>query len=228
MAFDVLDEHEQGELVQKWLRENALSIATGIVLGLVLLFGWQQWKAHRVRHAAEAAIQYQSFVDAVDAKHNDDAMKIADALRKEYADSAYAVFAAMRSAELSSASGDLKAAADDLAWAEEHAGTPALKSLAAIDLARVKLASGDAEGALSVVDALPKDSYVTIAGELRGDILARLGRTDDARKAYEDALTHLEPQAPNRSFVQMKLDNLDGGAAPASAAAAPAPETSGS
>lgn len=227
MAFDVLDEHEQGELVQKWLRENALSIATGIVLGLVLLFGWQQWKAHRARHAADAAIQYQSFIDAVDAKHNDDAAKIADALRKDYADSAYAVFAAMRSAELASASGDLKAAADDLAWAQDHAGTPALKSLAAIDLARVKLASGDAAAALAIADALPKDGYVTIAGELRGDILAKLGRTDDARKAYQDALTHLEAQAPNRSLVQMKLDDL-GAPPPASAAPAPAPEKSGS
>ncbi|HVT31428.1 MAG TPA: tetratricopeptide repeat protein [Rhodanobacteraceae bacterium] len=227
MAFDVLDEHEQGELVQKWLRENALSIATGIVLGLVLLFGWQQWKAHRARHAADAAIQYQSFVDAVDAKQNDDAAKIADALRKDYSDTAYATFAAMRSAELATASGDLKAAADDLAWAGDHAGAPALKSLASIDLARVKLASGDADAALSIVDALPKDSYATIVGELRGDILAKLGRTDDARKAYQDALLHLEPQAPNRSFVQMKLDDL-GAPPPASTAPAPPPETSGS
>jgi len=39
MAFDVLDEHEQGELVQKWLRENAMSIAIGIALGLILIFG---------------------------------------------------------------------------------------------------------------------------------------------------------------------------------------------
>ena len=227
MAFDVLDEHEQGELVQKWLRENAVSIATGIVLGLVLLFGWQQWKAHRARQAADAAIQYQSFVDAVDAKHNDDAMKIAEALRKDYANSAYAVFAAIRSAELAIASGDPKAAADDLAWAEDQAGAPALKSLVAIDRARVKLASGDAEAALAIVDAVPKDSYVTIVGELRGDILAKLGRTDEARKAYQDALTHIEPQAPSRSFVQMKLADL--GALPAAAATSATPaETSGS
>jgi predicted negative regulator of RcsB-dependent stress response len=219
MAFDVLDEHEQGELVQKWLRENALSIATGIVLGLVLLFGWQQWKAHRARHAGEAATQYQALVDAIDAKHTDDAHTIADALRKDYADSAYAVFAAMRSAEMSSSSGDLKAATDDLAWAQDHAGT--------IDLARVRLASGDADAALKIVDALPKDSYAAIAGELRGDILAKLGRTDDARKAYQDALSHLDAQAPNRSFVQMKLDDL--GALPAASAAPSTPaETSGS
>jgi predicted negative regulator of RcsB-dependent stress response len=79
---------------------------------------------------------------------------------------------------------------------------------------------------LKIVDTLPKDSYASIAGELRGDILAKLGRTDDARKAYQDALSHLDAQAPNRSFVQMKLDDL--GALPAASAAPSTPaETSG-
>ena len=225
MAFEVLDEHEQGELVQKWLRENAMSIAIGIALGLVLIFGWQQWKAHRVRHAAEAATQYQALVDALDAKRNDDAKVIIDALRKDYPDSAYATFAAMRSAELSNDKGDLKAASSDLEWAEEHAGTPALKTLAGLNLARIKLAEGDGDGALKLVDALPKGDYASLAGELRGDILAQLNRNDDARAAYQDALSHLDPQAPNRAFVQMKLDNL--AAAPAAPAKA-AKEASGS
>ena len=33
---------------------------------------------------------------------------------------------------------------------------------------------------------------------------------DDARKAYTDALTHLDANAANRAFVQMKLDDLTG------------------
>ena len=66
MSFDVLDEHEQGELVQKWLRENAVAIATGIALGLALIFGWQQWKVHRSTQDAAAAAQYQALADAVD------------------------------------------------------------------------------------------------------------------------------------------------------------------
>ena len=114
MAFDVLDEHEQGELVQKWLRENTMSIAIGIALGLILIFGWQQWKAHRARHAADASAQYQALVDAFDAKRNDDAKTIAEALRKDYPDTAYATFAAMRLADLANDKGDLKAAAEDL------------------------------------------------------------------------------------------------------------------
>ena len=159
MAFEVLDEHEQGELVQKWLRENAMSIAIGIVLGLLLIFGWQQWKVHRARVAAQAAAQYQALVDAQVADRTDDALTIADGLRKDFPDSAYAVFAAMRQADMANAGGDLKSAATDLEWAQEHAKTPALKSLATINLARAKLGQNEADAALKLVDGLPKGEY---------------------------------------------------------------------
>ena len=83
-----------------------------------------------------------------------------------------------------------------------------MKSLAALRLARVKLAQGDADGAVKLVDGVPKDEYSSLAGEIRGDAFAKLGRADDARAAYQDALSHLDPQAPNRDFVQMKLDDI--------------------
>lgn len=208
MSFDILDEHEQGELVQKWLRENALSIVIGVALGLLLIFGWQQWKVHRARHAAEAAAQYRALTDALDAKHEDEAGKLADVLRKDFPDSAYAVFAAMQQADSASAKGDLAAAASALDWAGPHAGVAGLKSLVTLRLARVKLAQGDADGALKLLDGLPPEAYASSVGEIRGDALAKLGRVDAARTAYQDALSHLDAQAPNRSFLQMKLDDL--------------------
>ncbi|HEY6985507.1 MAG TPA: tetratricopeptide repeat protein [Rhodanobacteraceae bacterium] len=226
MAFDVdvLDEHEQGELVQKWLRENAMSIAIGIALGLVLIFGWQQWKAHRARHVVEASAQYQALVEAIGAKHDDDAKTIADALRNNYPDTAYASLAAMRSAEIANSKGDLKNAAADLEWVQQHGGAAALTELAGINLAKIKLAEGEADAALKLIDGLPKGNYAALAGEVRGDILAHLNRADEARAAYQDALSHLDPQSPGRSFVQMKLDNL----ASAPVATAAAKESKGS
>ncbi|MEP7042301.1 MAG: tetratricopeptide repeat protein [Dokdonella sp.] len=225
MAFDVLDEHEQGELVRKWLRENAISIAVGVALGIVLIFGWQQWKSHRVRQGAQAAAQYQTLSDAAEAKRDDDVGKIADALRKDYPDTAYAVFAAMYQADIAGKKGDLAAAASALDWAQQHAGMSGLKALATLRLARVKLAQGDADAAIKLLDGVSKDDFTALAGEIRGDALAKLGRVDDARSAYQDALTHLDPQAPNRSFVQMKLDNL---AAAAPKDSVPAKEKLGS
>lgn len=225
MSFELLDEHEQGELVRKWLRENAISIVVGVGLGLVLIFGWQQWKARGVRQAAEASAQYHALTDAVTAKHGEDVAKIAEAIRKDFPKSAYAVLSALREAEVASAKGDLASAESSLAWADQHAGLPSLKSLVTVRLARVKLAQGDAEGSVKLLDSLPKDDFAALGEEVRGDALTKLGRTDAARAAYEDALTHLDPQAPNRLFVQMKLDELPPGAAKSDA---PAKEASGS
>lgn len=220
MAFDLLDEHEQGERVRQWLRENALSMVVGIALGLLLIFGWQQWKVHRARHDAEAAAQYQAMLSALAGKHNDDATRMAQALRENYANTSYAVFAAMREADLAAAKPDLAAAAADLEWAVAHAGLPALKDLAELRLARVELASGKAKEALQRVDAIPKGNYVASVEELRGDALAALGRFGEARQAYAASLATPDiegAESTPRKFVQMKLDNLP-----------PAPEKQGS
>lgn len=208
MAFEVLDEHEQGELVRKWLRANAMSIAVGIAIGLLLIFGWQQWKARELRNQGEAAMQYKAFSDAVEAKNNDDATKIAEAIRKDSAKSPYAVFAALRQADTAVGKGELEAASADLDWAAGAAKEPALKSLIALRAARVSLARGDAETALKQLDRLAKTDYVGLASELRGDALVKLGRIEDARAAYTQALSALDERSPGHNFVQMKLGDL--------------------
>lgn len=214
MSFDVLDEHEQGELVQKWLRENAMAIIVGIGIGLALIFGWQQWKAHRAGETAAAAAQYQALADAVAAKNDDEAAKVAESVRSQYADSTYAVLAALQMANIAVGKNDLDTAATQLDWARQHAKTTSLQALIDLRIGRVKLAKGDADGALKFAEAVPAGNYDALSGELRGDALAKLGRTDDARKAYESALAAGDTQSIDRNMLQMKLDDL-GAAAPA-------------
>lgn len=208
MAFEVLDEHEQGEVVRKWLRANAMSIAIGIGIGLALIFGWQQWKSREQRGQAEAALQYEAFAKAVQEERVDDAAKIGEALRKDHAKSPYAVFTALRQAEVAVGKGDLKAAEADLAWASGVASAPPLKSIIALRRARVAYADGNAEAALAFTDSVAKTDFTAITSELRGDALAKLGRHADARAAYEQALGALDAQAPGRDIVQMKLIDL--------------------
>ncbi|MEO8010853.1 MAG: tetratricopeptide repeat protein [Dokdonella sp.] len=208
MAFEVLDEHEQGEVVRKWLRANVLSIAIGIGIGLAMIFGWQQWKAREQRSQAEAALQYEAFAKAVQEDRTEDAATIGAALRKDHAKSAYAVFTALRQAEVAVGKGDLKAAETDLAWASDVASAPALKSIIALRRARVAFADGNAQAALDFTDSVAKADFTAITSELRGDALAKLGRHADARSAYEQALGALEAQAPGRDVVQMKLIDL--------------------
>jgi predicted negative regulator of RcsB-dependent stress response len=211
MAFEVLDEHEQGELVQKWLRENAVAILVGIGLGLLLIFGWQQWKVHGVQHRLEASVQYQALTEHMEKKDLDAVGKLGATLRADYADTPYALLGALRQADAALAKGDKDAALADLKWAYDNAGASALAPVAGARLARLQIGMGKALDALAVLDKLPKDSFVGLLSELRGDALAALGRKDEARNAYTETLTNIDPNAPNRAFVEMKLNDLGGG-----------------
>lgn len=208
MAFEVLDEHEQSELVRKWLRENLMSIVVGIAIGLLLIFGWQQWRTRTALHKAEAAAHYHAFEEALDAKRDSDAKTIADALRKDYGDTIYAAFAALRQAASAIGKGDDAAAAEALAWAEPKGEMPAIKAVIELRMARLSLDQGDADAALKRLNAIPKADYPAYVNELRGDVLVKLGKPGEARAAYQEALAKLDEMAPHRAFLQMKLGDL--------------------
>lgn len=210
MAFDALDEHEQDELVQKWLRENAVSILIGVGLGLLLIFGWQQWRNHRYAHRLDAATQYNVFSGDIDRKDFDGAKAIAAKLQSDYADTPYATLAAMRAAEMAAADGNHAAVQKALDSAYQGAGDEALKTLSGLYLARAKIAADKAQDALTLLDKLPPDGYAALRDELRGDALAALGHKDQARAAYTQALTNLDANASNRPFLEMKLSDLGG------------------
>jgi len=210
MAFEVLDEHEQGEQVQKWLRENAMSILIGIGLGLVLLFGWQQWRTHRAQHSLDAAVQYDALGASATKKDAEAVKQIAAKLKSDYSDTPYAMLGALREADMATERGDNETAFTALEWASQHASVDALKLVAGINLARVQIARNKAQEALAILDAQPKGSFDATIAEVRGDALAALGRKDDARAAYADALSHLDATASNRAFLEMKLNDLGG------------------
>lgn len=224
MAFDDFDDYEQSEQLRKWLRENGLSIVTGVVLALALIFGWRQWQAHRAGHHAQAAEQYANLEAAIATGQDARINSAADALEKNAADTPYAAFAAAARANLAIGQGKLDAAHAQLQWAVDHSETPALHSLYLLRLARVELAQNQPKQALARLDSVPADDYRAMAQELRGDALLKLGREADARGAYANALTALAQNAApgERQALQMKLDNI----APANTAQAAAASTS--
>lgn len=210
MAFDAYDDYEQSERIQEWLRQNGLSIAVGIVLGLVLIFGYKQWRSHQAQHRAAAAAQFGAIKQAYAAGKDSQAAALVKDMLKDYADSPYAVFAASTRASHEVDNGKLADARASLEWARSHASGEhgAIKALMSLRLARVELAQGKASDALATLDAIPDDDYAAVRGELRGDVLVKLGRTAEARQAYEASLKAYGKDAPQYQSVRMKLDEL--------------------
>lgn len=226
MAFDDLDENEQDEAVRKWLRDNSLSIIVGVVLGLGAIFGYRYWTSYELGQHAEAALQYGAISKAVEANNVADADKIAAALQENFPKSAYAVLAALGTAERAVSSNDLDTAEKSLDWAQKHADANELKQLISLRQARVTLARGKPADALKQLDSVAKGNYAGLVADLRGDALFQLDRADEARTAYQDALATVDPRAPSHAYIQMKLDRIPvatavGSTAPAAQTTAP-------
>lgn len=207
MAFDHLDEHEQSELVRKWMRDNVASIFVGVGLGLLVIFGYFQWQGHQARQKALAAGEFLSFGAAVGAKNDEAAKAALERIQKEHGNSVYAALAAMRWAEGAIVRKDMASAEQSLQWAYDHAGDDAIRSLAGQNLARVKLGADKAAEALSLVGNLPVEGYASAIAELRGDILLAQGKRDEAHTAYQASLDALDASAPNRQALEMKRDD---------------------
>ncbi|GAA0707108.1 putative negative regulator of RcsB-dependent stress response [Dyella sp. SG562] len=208
MAFEVYDDYEQGERVQKWLRQNGLSIVVGVAIGLVGIFGWQQWSNHKAGRESEASQLYQQVQSAIAGGKNDQAETLTEQLFKDYADSPYAVFAAGDRAVRQANAKQLDKALVSLNWAESHAADPNLKALMQLRIAQLQLAQDKAADAVATLDRMGAKNYEGLSQELRGDALVKLGRPDDARKAYEAAKAVLGVGAPQSGALQLKLDNL--------------------
>jgi RNA polymerase sigma-70 factor (ECF subfamily) len=81
-------------------------------------------------------------------------------------------------------------------------GSPVVELNRAVAIAEVE----GPEAALAIVDALALDGYQYLHST-RADLLRRLGRTDEARAAYERALL-LASAEPEQRFLQRRIEEL--------------------
>lgn len=202
-----MDEHEQGERVRAWLRQNGGAIITGIAVGLSGIFGYQWWQQNQVSKRLDAAANYQTLVDAVERGDSEAASQIAAGISERVGNAPYAGLAALRVAG-ERAGKDIEAAAAGLSRAAAVKDAPAIVALATLRQARLELSAGKPDSALALLDKIPADHFDGLVAEVRGDALLALGKTAEAGGAYRDALTELATGAPNRFLIEMKLADL--------------------
>ncbi|WP_255990509.1 YfgM family protein [Chitinolyticbacter albus] len=205
MAFD-LQEQEQIAEFKAWWHSWGKYLALAVAAGLIGFAGWQGWKHYQQGQAAAAAEIY-SRVEGLQG----DAAKVraeADALKRDYAATAYAPRAALFAAKASFDAGDLKNAESQLNWAIANAKETDLRDAARLRLAAVQLDQKQIDAALKTLAAAEGEGFAGLIQELRGDALVEKGDTKGAVDAYTAALAKLPKDAPNVQFVQVKLDAL--------------------
>jgi len=208
---EYFNEHDQGEAVKKWLKENGGAIIMGLVIAFGGLFGFRQWQAWEVNQQKGAAAEFEVMSQLLAEDQLDSAMANYQTLKDDYSDSPYASLAALQMARARLEAGQVDLALNLYRFVMEN-GTPAAIQLVARErLARLLLDQGEAGDALAALEVDGKAAGFEAAfAEVRGDIHAALGQNEQAIASYQQALDALEAGIGDRAYLELKLRSLGG------------------
>ena len=199
-----VSEDEQVEAIKKWWKANGCSIFVGVVIGLLVIFGWQYWSSYRINQAEQAALRYAALSQGLEDNNANQVRQEGQILMEEFSDSAYATLAALQLAKLAAQERDNTTAIKRLAWALEHAHQEGIKDIVRLRLARVLLAEKRRDGAEELLDQVTSTSFTAEIENLKGDLYMARNQLAKARAAYQAALG----ASGGNPMLQMKLENL--------------------
>jgi predicted negative regulator of RcsB-dependent stress response len=208
-------DEEQLAQIKEWWQRNGKPLLLGGALALVLVFGWQFWQKHQLDQAQSASAVYQQLLNAALEEGGVDAAEVSrlgNLLQKEFAGSHYAQYGSLFVAKVAVESGRLDEAATELQSVLDKPADKTLEELARQRLARVLAAQNKAEEGLALLEGEAVDAFAASREELRGDLLVKLGRHDEAHAAYSKAKESLSQDAAIGG-LQLKLDDLARGEA---------------
>jgi predicted negative regulator of RcsB-dependent stress response len=219
MAVYDLEEQDKLDDLKAWWKQWGNTIAGVVIAACVGVIGVQGWRWWSMHQAEQASVLYNAVSAAARANDTAKARDAMAQLADRFGGTGYTPRAALIVAALLFDSGDKAGAKAQLASVIDKDAEDELKQIARLRLAAILFDDKQYDEALRTLDAKHDESFAGIYADLRGDILAAAGRADEARAAYQTALTRLDAKSPYRNFVQVKLDTLGGPAAGKGAAA---------
>jgi len=223
---DYLSESEQWEYVKRWMRENALWIVGGVVLGVLALAGWRIWQERIERLAQEASGRYEQVIEAFGRNDRARGFTLTDELRRDHRSSPYADQADLLAARVQVDTREFDKAAERLKRVMDGSRDAELAIVARGRLARVYLEQDKPDEARALMKRGKNGAFEPRFEEIRGDALLAKGDRTGALTAYRAARAGVAGGAVDAGLLELKIIALEPAkdAAPAKGAApAPAP-----
>ena len=185
--MDLLSEGDQWEAVKAWLRQNGLPIVGGLLLGALLLTGWRWWQSKQVADHQAGYAAYENLLGTFDAGDADASQKQFDLFMASHGQSAYGAPARMIFARLLVARNDLDRALVQVRTVADTATDLQLRQVAKLRVARLQIAMGKPDEALTTLGTADAGSFQSAYAEARGDALQAKGDAAGALREYQTA-----------------------------------------
>lgn len=206
-------ENEEVEELKSFWNSYGKPVFFGVLLAIVIVAVWKFWENRQITNKVKEAQNYQLLIFAMsqplDKVNEADVISIVDQLQKVNPDSYYAQYAKFYLAKLAVSQNKLDDAVKALQSVLDKPADAAVAELARERLARVLLAQNKADEAFALLQAPVEKEFVVTREELKGDVLLKQGKLDDAREAYKLALKTAEAdKLGNQLIIKLKLNNL--------------------
>lgn len=208
--MSMIDTHEQEQLdaLKSWWKDNRKWLISALVIVLVAYAALTFWKSYQSKQAVEASTLYAEVLKQVasnDPKRINDAVAV---LVEKYSNTAYAPRAQLLAVQGNMQVKDLARAKSQLEWVIAHASEAGLQDTARLKLSSILLDEKNYTEAMKLLDATHPEAFVGLFADLKGDVLAAQGKTEEARAAYKLAFEKMDSKSAYRNLVQLKLDGL--------------------
>ena len=203
-------EQEQIEALKSWWKENGkwLMLTAALVLGgFSAITGWNVYQKNHAIEAGTLYVELERQLFSNDPKRINDAATV---VIDKFGSSAYAPRAALIAANVNIQVGDRERAKTQLQWVIDHADDSGLHDVARLKLASVLLDEKKYAEALILLGAKSSESFSALYSDLKGDVLSAQGKSDEARTAYQLAISKMDSKSEYRGLIQIKLDALAG------------------
>lgn len=206
-------ENEEIEELKSFWNSYGKPIFIGVLLAIAIVSVWKFWENRQITNKIKEAQNYQLLIFAMsqplDKVNEADVVSIADQLQKANPDSYYAQYAKFYLAKLAVSQNKLDDAAKVLKAVLDKPADAALAELSRERLVRVLLAQNKTDEAFALLQVPVEKEFVTTREELKGDVLLKQGKIDQARDAYKAALAAAEAdKLGNQLIIKLKLNNL--------------------
>jgi predicted negative regulator of RcsB-dependent stress response len=229
---EYLSEKEQWEQIREWIRDNGLWVVAGVALALTGMGAWRWWQGHLDTQGVQASAAYTQMIEALERGDRAQAFQRLGELERDHPTSPYADQGKLLAARVYVEGNELDKAARELDTVTRNAKDRELALVARARLARVQIAQGKPDTALTTLSAVEPGAFAARYHEVRGDAYYAKGDKTAALKEYRSA--EGAGELGDAALLNLKIADLaadapasaaPGSAAPGVAAASTAPAT---
>lgn len=194
--------HEELQEIEniKHLWRNGGKVIVGLLL--VVALGYLGYNVYGGQvHKNNLAVAWQA------SQINGDMTKLA-AIQQQHSHSPATTQATLETAKTLFDSGKLDEAEKAYRWVLTNNKAPVFQAAAMTNLATILLQQKKYDDALKVLHMPIDAAYQNIINEMRGDVFAAQGKTQEARQSYQSVLEKLPEDSNNRQLIQLKIEQL--------------------